>query len=166
MLCFRLELVLLDCSVGLLGREDEVPADSASGTDLLLTDCSGNSDAGAEDTAFGTVAAELGAGSVWTAEVGCLRNEAIAASRLGSTDLTLAILHLFALPLCHDCSVNQVLKCGEGVIHQLILQRVDQASQKTILPLGVGVDIFRSIARQLQKPISVLTDRHWPLFEC
>jgi hypothetical protein len=64
MLCFRLELVLLDCSVGLLGREDEVPADSASGTDLLLTDCSGNSDAGAEDTAFGTVAAELGAGSV------------------------------------------------------------------------------------------------------
>jgi hypothetical protein len=36
---------------------------------------------------------------------------AIAASRLGSTDLALAILHLFVLPLCHDCSVNQVLKC-------------------------------------------------------
>jgi hypothetical protein len=85
---------------------------------------------------------------------------AIAASKLGSTDLTLAILHLFALPLCHDCSVNQVLKCGEGVIHQLILQRVNQASQETILPLGVSVDIFRSIARQLQKPVSVLTDRH------
>jgi hypothetical protein len=29
MLCFRLELVLLDCSAGLLGQEDEVPADSA-----------------------------------------------------------------------------------------------------------------------------------------
>ena len=23
----------------------------------------------------------------------------------------LAILHLLTLPLCHDCSVNQVLKC-------------------------------------------------------
>jgi hypothetical protein len=63
MLCFCLELVLLDCSVGSLGREDKVPAGSASGTDLLLTDCSGDSDAGAEDTAFGTVAAEVGAGS-------------------------------------------------------------------------------------------------------
>jgi hypothetical protein len=30
MLCLRLELGLLDCSVGLLGQEDEVPADSAS----------------------------------------------------------------------------------------------------------------------------------------
>jgi hypothetical protein len=50
---------------------------------------------------------------------------AIAASRLGSTDLTLAIFHLFALPLCHDCSVNQMLKCGEGMIHQLILQRIN-----------------------------------------
>jgi hypothetical protein len=63
MLCFHLELVLLDYSVGLLGQEDEVPADSASGTDLLLTDCSGDSAAGAEDTAFETAAAEVGAGS-------------------------------------------------------------------------------------------------------
>jgi hypothetical protein len=70
----------------------------------------------------------------------------IAASRLGSTDLALAILHLFMLPLCHDCSVNKVLKCGKGMIHQLILQRVNQASQESILPLGVGVDIFGSIA--------------------
>jgi hypothetical protein len=84
----------------------------------------------------------------------------IAASRLGSTDLALAILHLFALPLCHDCYVNQVLECGEVMIHQLILQRVDHASQESILPLGVGVDIFGSIARQLQKPVSILTDRH------
>jgi hypothetical protein len=37
----------------------------------------------------------------------------------------LAILHLFTLPLCHDCSVNQVLECEEGMIHQLIMQRVD-----------------------------------------
>jgi hypothetical protein len=63
MLCFHLELVLPDYSVGSLGQEDEVPVDSASGTDLLLTDCSGDSDAGAEDTAFETVAAEVGAGS-------------------------------------------------------------------------------------------------------
>jgi hypothetical protein len=63
MLCFQPELVLSDCSAGLLGQEDEVPADSASGTDLLLTVCSGDSDADAEDTAFGTAAAEVDAGS-------------------------------------------------------------------------------------------------------
>jgi hypothetical protein len=41
-----------------------VPADSASGTDLLLTDCFDDSDTGAEDTAFGTAAtAEVDAGS-------------------------------------------------------------------------------------------------------
>jgi hypothetical protein len=40
-----------------------VPADSASGTDLLLTDCSGDSDAGVEDTASRTAAAEMDAGS-------------------------------------------------------------------------------------------------------
>jgi hypothetical protein len=63
MLCFQPELVLPDCSAGLLGQEDEVPADSASRTDLLLTDCSGDFDTGAEDTAFGTAAAEVDAGS-------------------------------------------------------------------------------------------------------
>jgi hypothetical protein len=52
------------------------------------------------------------------------------------------------------------------MIHQLILQRVDQASQEMILPLGVGVDIFRSIVRQLQKLVLILTDRHRPMFEC
>jgi hypothetical protein len=40
-----------------------VPADSAFGTDLLLTDCSGDSTAGAMRTAFGTAAAEVGTGS-------------------------------------------------------------------------------------------------------
>jgi hypothetical protein len=40
-----------------------VPADSASGTDLLLTDCSSDSAASAEGTAFGTAATEVGAGS-------------------------------------------------------------------------------------------------------
>jgi hypothetical protein len=64
MLCFRLGLGLLDCFGWLLGLEDEVPADSASGTDLLLTDCSSDSAAGTEGTASETAAAEVGAGSV------------------------------------------------------------------------------------------------------
>jgi hypothetical protein len=63
MLCFQHELVLPDCSAGLLGQEDEVPADSASKTDLLLTDYFDDSDTGAEDTAFGTAGAEVDAGS-------------------------------------------------------------------------------------------------------
>jgi hypothetical protein len=63
MLYFHHELVLLDCSSWLLGREDEEPADSAFGTDLLLIDCSGDSAAGAEGTAFETAAAKVGAGS-------------------------------------------------------------------------------------------------------
>jgi hypothetical protein len=56
MLYFRLELGLLDCSGWLLGRGGEVPADSASGTDLLLINCSGDSAAGAEGTASETAA--------------------------------------------------------------------------------------------------------------
>jgi hypothetical protein len=40
-----------------------VSADSASETNLLLTDCSGDSATGAEDIAFGTAAAEVDAGS-------------------------------------------------------------------------------------------------------
>jgi hypothetical protein len=60
---FRLELGLLDCSGWLLGREDEVPADSASRTDLLLTGCSGDSSAGTEGTASEIAAAEVGTGS-------------------------------------------------------------------------------------------------------
>jgi hypothetical protein len=62
MLYFQPELVLPDCSAGLLGQEDKVPNDSASGTDLL-TDCFGNSDANTEGTAFGAAAAEVDTGS-------------------------------------------------------------------------------------------------------
>jgi hypothetical protein len=64
MLCLHLKPELLDCSVGLLGQEDEVPADSASETDSLLTCCSSDSTAGTEGTASETAAAEAGAGSV------------------------------------------------------------------------------------------------------
>jgi hypothetical protein len=63
MLCFQPELVLPDYSAGLLGQEDEVPTDFASETDLLLTDGFDDSDTGAEDTAFGTAATEVDAGS-------------------------------------------------------------------------------------------------------
>jgi hypothetical protein len=52
-----------DCSGWLLGRGGEVPADSASGTDLLLTGCSGDSVAGAGGTASKT-AVEADANSV------------------------------------------------------------------------------------------------------
>jgi hypothetical protein len=61
--CFQPELVLPDCSAGLLGQGDEVLADSSSGTDLLLTDCSDDSDTDAKDTAFGTAKAEVDASS-------------------------------------------------------------------------------------------------------
>jgi hypothetical protein len=64
MLCFRLELGLLDCSGWLLGRGGEVSADSASGIDLLLTGCSGDSVAGTKGTASETAVVEAGAGSV------------------------------------------------------------------------------------------------------
>jgi hypothetical protein len=56
MRCLRLALGLHDCSGWLLGQGGEVPADSASGTNFLLTDCSGNSAAYTEGTASKTVA--------------------------------------------------------------------------------------------------------------
>jgi hypothetical protein len=56
MLCFRFELGLLGCSGWLLVRGGEVPADSASGTDLLLTGCSSDSATDDEGTASKTAA--------------------------------------------------------------------------------------------------------------
>jgi hypothetical protein len=57
-----LALGLLDCSGWLLGQEDEVPTDSAFGTNFLLAGCSGGTAADAEGTASGTVA-EVGTDS-------------------------------------------------------------------------------------------------------
>jgi hypothetical protein len=62
-----------------------------------------------------------------------------------STNLVFPILHLPTLPFCHDCSVDQVLEGREGVVHQLIVEGIDQSSQEAVLPLGICVDIFWGI---------------------
>jgi hypothetical protein len=62
MLCLRLALGLLDCSGWLLGRGGEVLADSASGTDFLMSHYYSDSAAGDGVTASKT-AAEVGADS-------------------------------------------------------------------------------------------------------
>jgi hypothetical protein len=64
---------------------------------------------------------------------------------LRSTNLALPILHLPTLPFSHDCSVYQVLEGGESVVHQLIMEGINQSSQKAVLPLGIRVDIFWGI---------------------
>jgi hypothetical protein len=52
-----------------------------------------------------------------------------------------------------------VLEGREGVVYQLIVEGINQFSQKAVLPLGIRVDIFWGITRQLQKLIPVLADR-------
>jgi hypothetical protein len=51
-----------------------------------------------------------------------------------------------------------MLEGGEGVVHQLIVEGINQSSQKVVLPLGIRVDILWGITRQLLKLVSVLTD--------
>jgi hypothetical protein len=53
-MCLLLALGLLDCSVWLLGQEDEVPDYSVSGTNFLLAGCSGGTSTDAEGTASRT----------------------------------------------------------------------------------------------------------------
>jgi hypothetical protein len=53
---------------------------------------------------------------------------------LGSTHITLPVFHLLTLSFSHDCSVNQMLEGGEGVIHQLVMQRINQTSHEPVLP--------------------------------
>jgi hypothetical protein len=62
MLCLCLALGLFDCSSWLLGQGGEVPSDSASRTDFLLSNCSGNSAADVGGTAS-KIAVEAGADS-------------------------------------------------------------------------------------------------------
>jgi hypothetical protein len=61
---------------------------------------------------------------------------------LRSTDLALPILQHPTLPFSHDCSVYQMLEGVESVVHQLIMEGINQSSQKAVLPLGICVDVF------------------------
>jgi hypothetical protein len=61
---------------------------------------------------------------------------------LRSTNLVLPILHLPTLPFNHDCFVNQMLEGGESVVHELLMEGINQSSQKAVLPLGIRVDVF------------------------
>jgi hypothetical protein len=84
------------------------------------------------------------------------------ASGLGSIHLALPIFHILTLLLSHNCPIDQVL---EGVIHQLVMQGIHQTSHEPVLPLSISVDILGCIARQLQKLVSVLTNRQGSLLQ-
>jgi hypothetical protein len=51
------------------------------------------------------------------------------------------------------------------VVHQLIVEGINQSSQEAVLPLGIHVDIFWGIMRQLQKLIPVLADGQGTLLQ-
>jgi hypothetical protein len=61
---------------------------------------------------------------------------------LRSTNLAFPILHLPTLPFSHNSPVKQMLEDREGVLHQLVMEGVNQSSQETVLPLGIRIDIF------------------------
>jgi hypothetical protein len=72
-----------------------------------------------------------------------------ATPNLRSTNLAFLVLHLPTLPFSHDCSVYQMLEGREGVVHQLIVEGVNQSSQEVVLSLGIRVDILWGITQQL-----------------
>jgi hypothetical protein len=88
-----------------------------------------------------------------------------ATPNLRSTNLVFPVLHLPMLPFYHDCSIYQMLEGREGVVHQLIVEGINQSSQEAVLSLGICVDILWGITRQLQKLVPVLTDRHGTLLQ-
>jgi hypothetical protein len=49
---------------------------------------------------------------------------------LRSTNLALPILHLPTLPFSHDWSVYQMLEGGESVVHELVVEGINQSFQK------------------------------------
>jgi hypothetical protein len=65
-----------------------------------------------------------------------------ATPNLRSTNLAFPVLHLPMLPFRHDCSIDQMLEGREGVVHQLIMEGIDQSSQEAALSLGIRVDIL------------------------
>jgi hypothetical protein len=58
-----------------------------------------------------------------------------------------------------------MLEGREGVVHQLIVEGIDQSSQEAVLPLGIYVDILWGITRQLQKLVPVLADGQGTLLQ-
>jgi hypothetical protein len=50
------------------------------------------------------------------------------------------------LPFSHDRSVDQMLEGRESVVHQLVVEGINQSSQKAVLPLSIRVDIFWGVA--------------------
>jgi hypothetical protein len=58
-----------------------------------------------------------------------------------------------------------MLEGGENVVHQLIMEGIDQSSQEAVLSLGICVDVLWGITRQLQKLVPVLTDGHGILLQ-
>jgi hypothetical protein len=64
---------------------------------------------------------------------------------LRSTNLALPILHLPTRPFSHDCSVYQMLEGGESVVHEVVMEGINQSSQKAVLPLSICVDVFWGI---------------------
>jgi hypothetical protein len=83
---------------------------------------------------------------------------------LRSTNLVFPVLHLLMLPFSHDRSVDQMLEGREGMVHQLVVEGINQSSQEAVLPLGIRVDIFWGITWQLQKLVPVLADGQGTLF--
>jgi hypothetical protein len=59
-----------------------------------------------------------------------------------STNLVFPVFHFSTLPFYHNCSIDQMLEGREGVVHQLIVEGINQYSQEAVLPLGIRVDIF------------------------
>jgi hypothetical protein len=64
---------------------------------------------------------------------------------LRSTNLAFPVLHLPTLPLSHNSPVDQMLEGREGVVHQLVVEGINQSSQEMVLPLGIHVHIFWGI---------------------
>jgi hypothetical protein len=58
-----------------------------------------------------------------------------------------------------------MLEGREGVVHQLIVEGINQSSQEAVLSLGIYVHIFWGIMGQLQKLIPVLTDGQGTLLQ-
>jgi hypothetical protein len=58
-----------------------------------------------------------------------------------------------------------MLEGREGVVHQLIMEGINQSSQEAVLPLSIRVDILWGITRQLQKLVPILADGQGTLLQ-